>query len=443
MHEQGYNIEPYKARLEEMPDSYDEVYHLLEEMKHASIRATFPYVEPDSFSKIINACGLNSDAYKLKKYPIPSDVSERAKAAFYGAIQGCILGKPLEVNPTMDELRKAGVTVGEWPIKDYISEEFLQALGKRHLSAPFTTRNNIHYVAADDDLNYLIMALLNVETYGSQLSTGAVWRNWQKHIPLAYVFGAERFVAATIAVENIFGAEDFDDDILRTGEKCDFENYIFNPSQERCGAAIRTAAYGLAFPGQPIVASKLAYEDAFLTHRKTGLYAAMYIAAVTSLMPVFPNEPIRAFSEGLCVVPPQSRLHQAISYSILVIRGAKDFEDGYARVHARFNKYDHCMVYQEIGTLINSVVFASNIWEGVCMQVMQGNDTDSFGCIAGIILGTRFGLSEIDYEKIRVFEDVIHIALADFYETSIDRLARRFAALPTLHNCNDEQIYDM
>ena len=58
MHEQGYDVQRMKERFETMPDSYDAVYQLLGEMRRAPIRETFPYVEPDSFSEILDACGI-------------------------------------------------------------------------------------------------------------------------------------------------------------------------------------------------------------------------------------------------------------------------------------------------------------------------------------------------------------------------------------------------
>ena len=46
-----------------------------------------------------------------------------------------------------------------------------------------------------------------------------------------------------------------------------------------------------------------------------------------------------------------------------------------------------CQIYQETGTLISTLRFAARAEDGICMQVSQGNDTDSYGATAGSLLG--------------------------------------------------------
>ena len=41
--------------------------------------------------------------------------------------------------------------------------------------------------------------------------------------------------------------------------------------------------------------------------------------------------------------------------------------------------------------LINTLRFAQDVGDGICKQVSQGNDTDSYGATAGSILGAYFG----------------------------------------------------
>ena len=55
-----------------------------------------------------------------------------------------------------------------------------------------------------------------------------------------------------------------------------------NPGEELCGALIRADAYGWACPGDPVAAAVLAHRDATLTHVRTGVYAAMWVAAAVA-----------------------------------------------------------------------------------------------------------------------------------------------------------------
>lgn len=103
--------------------------------------------------------------------------------------------------------------------------------------------------------------------------------------------------------------------------------------------------------------------------------------------------------------------------------------DGEA-IHGRYGEYTHCKVYQELGTLINTLKFARSIDHGFCIQVSQGNDTDSFGATSGSMLGAFFGPDHLDDRWLRPFNNTIYHALADFHEYDLDALAERLGRLP-------------
>jgi hypothetical protein len=50
------------------------------------------------------------------------DSARRVETAFLSSVCGCVLGKPLEINPTLGQIRTALERIGEWPMNDYISE---------------------------------------------------------------------------------------------------------------------------------------------------------------------------------------------------------------------------------------------------------------------------------------------------------------------------------
>ena len=91
-----------------------------------------------------------------------------------------------------------------------------------------------------------------------------------------------------------------------------------------------------------------------------------------------------------------------------------------------------CRIYQEIGTVMNTLRFAADVGDGIGKQVSQGNDTDSFGATAGSILGAWFGPDGLDRRWLDPFEDRIHLALANVYETSLSAIAERMGRLPGL-----------
>jgi hypothetical protein len=147
----------------------------------------------------------------------------------------------------------------------------------------------------------------------------------------------------------------------------------------------------------------------------------MLVAAAIACAQVMADR-LGIFETALQFVPRRSRFYRIVADSLNEVRQAGDWRDGYARIHGKYAPYSHCRVYQQVGTLINTLRFAEDVGDGICIQVMQGNDTDSFGA--------TFGPGHLDERWLRPFNDDIHTALAQFYERSLSQLAKRMGQLP-------------
>ena len=420
LNEQGHDTADARIKWSALPDSYDEIIAFAQDLINLPMRSDWEYNEPLTYEEI--EAEMSPDRGKHIKSADTEVCAKKAEAAFLGSVLGCILGKPLEINPSYAELKTAGEKIGEWPVSDFISEKFLQTLGRRHGSWTETIKEKIRYVAPDDDLNYSVMGMINLENYGLGLDYEGVKNTWLNHQCMNFVWGPERHITAWIAVNHLWENERQPDEYYRIWRE------TFNPESEKCGAAIRADAYGYAFPGRPDLAAKYAFIDSSFTHQRTGCYSAMYIAAVISLLFTAEN-PVDAFEAALDFIPHRSRFYRITKTCLEYVKAASDFEDGYTRINQRYGQYSHCLVYQEIGTLANTLRFADNIWDGVCKQVMQGNDTDSFGCTAGSMLGAFFGYDGLDIDRFAIFNNEIHVSLASFYEQSLSALTARMGNL--------------
>ena len=65
----------------------------------------------------------------------------------------------------------------------------------------------------------------------------------------------------------------------------------------------------------------------------------------------------------------------------------------------------------------------------MCMQASQGNDINSFGATAGVILGAYFGPEGLDERWLAPFNDDLRTGLARFHERSLAGMARRMGEL--------------
>ena len=155
----------------------------------------------------------------------------------------------------------------------------------------------------------------------------------------------------------------------------------------------------------------------------------MWTAAAIAAAPVAQNPP-EIFEIANGFVPQNSRFGRAMATALDEVRASSDWLDGYERLRGHFGEFGHCRVFFESATLINTLFHAQNIGDGFCKQVMQGNDTDSYGATSGSILGMFFGPGHLESRWLKPFNDDLHTALAWFFERSLSTLSRRMGELP-------------
>ncbi len=420
---EGHITEGLASRLDALPDSHDALLKFAGELASLPLRTDWSYVEPVGWPEIqahfdpARPCGTMGSISL-------SETARKLETAFLARVCGCILGKPLEVKPTLAEIRAAAGT--DWPLSDYIRPELLDALGRRHWSWTNTTRGRIAFVEPDDDLNYAILAMLLLEQHGTALSTIHIRDAWLLHIPFGTTFGPERAMLARAGTNYLFEKQECCEE-----DPSAWASFL-NPGAELCGAQIRADAYGYACPGNPSLAAELAWRDASWTHRKTGVYAAMWTAAAIAAAPVV-QSPLEIFETANCFVPQKSRFHETMAWALETVRTSSGWLDAYEKLRLRLGEYGHCQIYFESATLINTLHYAQDIGDGICKQVMQGNDTDSYGATAGSLLGAYFGPEKLESRWVSPFRDDIHTGLAWFFERSLSKVASRMGALGFLH----------
>jgi ADP-ribosylglycohydrolase len=416
---QGHVVAGLSDRLNGLPDSYDALWAFARGLADLPLRADWPYREPNDLEAIWAECDPKR-ATKPIAVLSPDQAAARIETGFLASVCGCILGKPLEVNPTLYEIRKAAEATGEWPLRDYISLNMLDAMPRKHGSWKECAREGIEYVAFDDDINYTVMGMLLLEQFGPAFTKKDIWDSWMNWLPMYACWGPER----TLLLKGGIQTQD-------SREAGDFEEWVtvLNPGDEYCGAMIRADAYGYACAGNPAMAAELAYRDASWSHRRTGIYGTMFAAAAIAAAPVAEDwEAI--FRTALQYVPQKSRFHELAADQLEIVREASDWLDAYDKIHTRYAQYSHCSIYQEVGTMMNTLRFAADAGDGICKQVSQGNDTDSYGCTCGSILGMFFGPGHLEQRWLTPFHDEIHIGMTGCCERSLSNLARRMGELP-------------
>lgn len=416
---QGYDVEALASALKEAPDSYDALSDISRRINAAPLRSDWSYEEPDELDEVLEACDPNRRRESFCELT-DEEIEVRVRSAFLTSVCGCVLGKPLEEPPygTLYDIRSAAEKTGEWPIRDYVSKDMLLAWGRHNPCWGETTRGNVKYVASDDDITYSIMGMLLLEEHGAEFTHEDMRRLWMENLPIGLCWGPERNVLLRMGEASLTPDLPYDMEDWAVG---------LNPGQELCGAMIRVDAYGYACPGNPELAARLAFRDASFTHRRTGVYSAMFMAAAISAAFV-----AKSWKEVVCTalqyVPQRSRFYEQAANCLRMVEGASTFEEGYDAVHKEYGMFTAGQIVQEIGTVINTLKFAQDAEEGIGMQVGQGNDSDSFACSCGSILGAYFheGLPERWYMQ---FNDKLRTTMGSFHETSLAAVTKRMQEL--------------
>ncbi|MEU8778815.1 ADP-ribosylglycohydrolase family protein [Streptomyces sp. NPDC048606] len=311
----------------------------------------------------------------------PADgLRARLEAAWLGRAVGCVLGKPVEKLP-LDGIRALARATGNWPLDDWftargVPPELLAAYPWNRRSAPTCLAENIDGAPEDDDLNYPLLGLLLLQRHGKGFTTADVARLWLDELPAGRTFTAER-----IAYRNL----------LHGLEPPDTATH-HNPFREWIGALIRADVHGWTHPGDPEAAAAQAHRDAVLTHTANGVYAALFTAAALASAAGGRADVHEALRAGLAVVPPGSRLADAVRFGIRGARREADFDRVVDRLHARYGHYHWVHALPNTALIAAALTHADgDFTRSVCRVVSGGWDTDSNGATVGSLAGLLAG----------------------------------------------------
>jgi ADP-ribosylglycohydrolase len=384
---------------------------LLAELDAVDVSATTAAAEPDDLA------GIDALAPGVAR-PMapPDDVADRIHGAWLGRAAGCLLGKPVEKIPRHG-IRAIAESTGNWPIGTYftaigLDPDVAAAYPWNRASRTTSLAENIAGMPEDDDLNYAVVALILVEQHGDALTTDDVAAAWLSLLPGGRVFTAER-----IAYRN-----------LLDGHPADLAGRVGNPFHEWIGAQIRTDVYGWVCPGDPRRAAALAWQDGRLSHRRSGLYGAMFVAAASSVATVGAGIE-ECVGAGLSVIPQDSRYTAAIRRGIELAHRAVDVETAIDTLYSEFGHLHWVHVLNNAALLAFALTRSDGDFSvAITTAVAGGWDTDSTGATAGSICGALAGATALPSAWIDPLANRLATSIPGFDGIGFDELARRTVA---------------
>lgn len=407
--ETGYDVDAFVEEANNTdPNDRAAVLDIVDRMANAVRLPGWGYIEPDALEEIKITLGVQTTPKPIGE----AELRDKVNAAWLGRIAGCNVGKPVEWGShwTAEHIRDYLILADAYPLRDYVPVLDPMPVGFQLTECwPETTRGNVKGSARDDDIDYAILALHLLETYGSKLRTEDVGAAWTRLFPIEQVFTAERAAYINL-IEGVTVPE-----VARRR----------NPYREWIGAQIRGDVFGYVNPGDPWAAAELSFQDASLSHVGNGTYGEMWAAALVAA--AFTAASVReALESALAVVPPRSRLAEALRHVNELRASGITWEAALEEIQAA---YDH---YSWVHTINNAAaVSAALLWSegdfitGVGNIVMSGWDTDSNGATVGSVLGILTGTDNLPEHLIAPLENRTRSALFGFDNSVISDLADR------------------
>ncbi len=419
---QGYAVDGSRERWERARGDRAALLELGSRLRDLPLRDGWPYHEPSDLASIRNA---QPDPVALPPlYLAEEEIQAKIHGAWLGRAVGCVLGKPLEVHISQDEIRAYLEGADAYPLDDYVPAQSRDGTILRRDCVP-SMRGYVRYAQEDDDLNYMCLAVKLLETQGIHFTTLDVGMNWLNSIPFLWTWGPEHAVYLNLATAvGEHEAADIDLEAV-TGH--------LNPGVEYIGAQIRTDVYGYVCPGSPALAAELAWRDAYLTHRKSGIYGAMWVAAMTAA--AFTSLDIEAvIRAGLAHIPRQSRFAEAIRHTMDWCRSDGDWRLTGRRIVERYDQYgfegaisNACVVAAALlyGWGDGTAPAAERFERAITIAVQLAYDTDCNGATAGSIIGLLLGAHALPAKWTTPLNDTLRTCVAGFGQERISDLARR------------------
>ncbi|WP_369238025.1 ADP-ribosylglycohydrolase family protein [Streptomyces sp. R21] len=346
-------------------------------------------------------------------HPRPAPTQARLEAAWLGRAAGCLLGKPVEKLP-LQGIRALARATGNWPLHTWFTArglpwELTDTYPWNRRSAPTSLAENIDGMPEDDDLNYPLLNILLLQRYGRGFTTTDVARLWLDELPAGRTFTAER-----IAYRN-----------LLAGVEPPHTARHRNPFREWIGALIRADVHGWTNPGDPEAAAEQAHRDATLTHTANGVYAAMFTAATIAEAATGRHDVHHCLRTGLTVIPPRSRLAQAVRHAVQLALAHGDFDAVVDELHATHRAYHWVHAIPNTALIAAALTHADGDFTGsICRAVSGGLDTDSNGATAGSIAGLLAGdPAALPDRWTTPLKNRLTTSVADFNGTGFDTLA--------------------
>jgi ADP-ribosylglycohydrolase len=278
------------------------------------------------------------------------------------------------------------------------------------LGMPFEGDTNIHNInfytklkegepAANDDLDLQILWLKAMQENDAHVDAFRLGKYWLKYVPVNW---------------NEYGIGKAN---MRLGLKPpvsgEFNNARWKNSN---GAWIRSEIWACLFPGNPMMAAKMAREDACVDHGMAeGTYAEIFTASIESAA-FLESDRDSLISFGLSMIPPDCRVARAVRTAVRTKKEGKDWMEARKAVIKDTEDMGWFQAPRNVSfTMIGWLYGENDFGKSICIAVNCGDDTDCTGATLASIFGIVGGTKVIPEEwRKPIGNNIATVAIAGF-----------------------------
>ncbi|OAS22091.1 ADP-ribosylglycohydrolase family protein [Paenibacillus oryzisoli] len=336
----------------------------------------------------------------------------KLEGALLARFAGCTLGAPVEFWE-VEGMKSWAEYIGDsFPPQNYWSKvktpNHVRYGKSTHQEY---TREGMNGVPVDDDLTYTILGLLIAEEHGIHFTTEDVGKSWLKYLPYACT-------AEEVALNN-----------LKAGKSAMEAADMDNPYCQWIGADIRSDPWAYIAPGLPSKAAEYAYRDAYVSHRRNGIYGEMFFSAAQAAAFVV-DHPVEALRIGLTEIPKDCSLYKDIEWALSIGGDIGNYADARKAVNERFDGMSGVHTNNNAClTVFGLMIGGTDVSKVISETVAMGMDNDCTAATAGSIVGAIVGKEGVPPHWYAPFQDKVKTYMIGAEEFRISDIVQRFATV--------------
>lgn len=381
----------------------------VEEMKKLPIDAALARQEPDALGAIR---ALRLDGPRKMWKALDASYQDKLEGAMLARFAGCTLGAPVEFWSIEDMKGWADYLGFGFPPVDYWPK-IKSPNNLRYGVSPCEayTREKLCCVPVDDDITYTVLGLLIAEDFGIDFTVDDVGKAWLQYLPYACT-------AEDVALRN-----------LKNGVAPMAAADVDNPYCQWIGADIRSDPWAYMAPAWPEKAAELAYRDAYISHRRNGIYGEMFFAAAQSAAFVTDNA-VDALRIGLTEIPRDCSLHRDVTWALEEAKNISNYREARDAMEDKFKGMPRVHTNNNAALTVWGLTIGGNdVTKVISETVAMGMDNDCTAATAGSIVGAIVGKRGVPAHWHDKFNDTVLTYLTGAEHQTITGLLRRFAAV--------------